>query len=286
MENLVKQTFYIDPETGRVVSEKSEYVSDILITESNRKNSCGRYGAHGNFAWCLHPILKEYFPDMKGSYITRIMFIATYTRNNGCLMDCHRQPLTYSQIRELTGLCTSEFSVFWNYLLSNGIVKKQDDGFYMDKDKTFFRGGVSGWKVNALLDNKVYMTRLFIHQMREVYHNCKHKMHTPVSYVFKLIPYLNREYNIVCRNPFEKKLSKIKPLTPNEICDVIGYDNRNFPRIMGYLKDIKITVKNMPQSIIKYVDEIKGVVVNPDLVYAGNRWDEIEELAKFQEVTQ
>ena len=281
---LNRETIYTDPDTGvEQYRFFEEEVKPVFPYKSDKHY--WMYRECGNFVWCLHPILKEYFPDMKGSYITRIMFIATYTRNNGCLMDCHRQPLTYSQIRELTGLCTSEFSVFWNYLLSNDIVTKQDDGFYMD-NKMFARGDISNRRINSLLDSQIYITRLFIHKIREAYRNCKHKMQTPVSYVFKLIPYMNREYNIVCHNPFEEELSKIKPLTPNEICDVIGYSRMQFSRLIKYLGNVKITVKNIPQPVIKYVDEIKGVVVNPYLIYSGYRWDEIEELAKFQEVTQ
>ena len=279
MELLTKKTVYIKPSTGEVMYDfTEENVKPVFPKKSDKEYWI--YRECGNFVWCIYPLKKEFFSNVKGGYIAKIMLIATYVRDNGCLMDCHRNALTYTQIKDITKLSPSKFSEFWNYLLDNKIVSHKENGFYIN-DSFFMRGSISNRKVGSLLDDQVYITRIFIHKMREMYQNCKPRMHSTLSYLFKLIPYMNRKYNIVCHNPLEENLSKIKPLTPDEICDVIGYSRLNFSRLIKTLSEIRISVRHLTQPIIKYVDEIKGAVVNPYLIYSGYSWNEIEELAKF-----
>ena len=62
--------------------------------------------------------------------------------------------------------------------------------------------------------------------------------HTNLGYIFKLIPYVNCEYNIICHNPLEKDLDLIEPMTVGEFCEAIGYDKTNASRLIKIYNEI------------------------------------------------
>src|SRR5699024_1832486 len=76
-------------------------------------------------------------------------------------------------------------------------------------------------------------TRIYINTTRMLYEGCNPKKHKSLSYVFQLIPFMNTEFNIICENPNEKDLNKIKKLNMKNICELLklSTDKKNMSRI-------------------------------------------------------
>lgn len=79
--------------------------------------------------------------------------------------------------------------------------------------------------------------------------------HKKMSYIFKIIPFVSRRFNIVCKNPWETDKNKIIPMSVGDFCEALGLDRSHARRVLKELLNVKI----------------KGV---PVLYFAGNSLNE------------
>lgn len=67
--------------------------------------------------------------------------------------------------------------------------------------------------------------------MRKLYIMVQPSQHKHLGYLFKMLPYVNLEYNVLCHNPLESNLDDIQLMTVSEFCGAIGYDISNWHRL-------------------------------------------------------
>lgn len=91
-----------------------------------------------------------------------------------------------------------------------------------------------------------------------------------------LLPYINREYNILCFNYLETDLDLIQPMTFGELCDCIGYDPSNRHRLLKEYGKVIFTINNHDETLIRIVttdrDNLDSgqIIVNPRIIYGGS----------------
>lgn len=204
----------------------------------------------------------------------RLMYISTFL---GYDKKLHK---TKRQLKELLGLAKSAFYSFWNevsgkYLFeSDGIITMSED---------FIRGAIPESKRG---DN---YQRLYIESMQDLYKRTPPSKHRYLGFIFKLLAFMNLEYNILCLNPYETDLYKIEPLTFNEFMQLCGYDTeqRNRSRLINqYRNHIKFLVDGHEERLLSFVCDSTNTAewqmfVNPRIVYKGQHQSEVEILGRF-----
>lgn len=110
-------------------------------------------------------------------------------------------------------------------------------------------------------------TRLFSNGIRELYLNCEPKQHKQLYYLFRLLPYTNKKYNVICQNPDEGVAEDVIPFKLSEICEVFGCSAKNPKRIKNELYKLRV----FNQYAIKGIDGVNGMwfKINPRISYAG-----------------
>lgn len=116
-------------------------------------------------------------------------------------------------------------------------------------------------------------TRVFIDTIRELYVKCDPKNHKQLYYVFKLLPYINLQYNIPCTNVECEVLGDIVPLSLKDICEIVGYDKTSTSKLWNALRKFKIQENYV---VCKHVvDDLEFICINPRLFYAGTRIEDV-----------
>ena len=89
-----------------------------------------------------------------------------------------------------------------------------------------------------------------------------------------MIPYLNRQTNILSRNQHEQDIDRIEYMTFKEFCDIVGYDSSHSARLSKDLSQFRI----YGELAVGFFDDLselkpkrKYVVVNPHLLFGGER---------------
>lgn len=150
----------------------------------------------------------------------------------------------------------------------NNLLYEANNKFYINPD--YFSKG----KIHV--KDKKY-TRIYINTTRMLYEGCNPKKHKSLSYVFQLIPFMNTEFNIICENPNEKDLNKIKKLNMKNICELLklSTDKKNMSRIKKDILNISINYRDKELYLFRSV-KIEGAfgsrdyfVINPNIAWGG-----------------
>lgn len=179
-----------------------------------------------------------------------------------------------------------EWYLFWNEMTKCDILREREDGIVVN-EKMFVKGSVSSKKISNFANQNKHITRLYTLAIRDLYKKATVRSHKTLSYLFQVIPFVNRQYNIVCHNPLEEDLEKIEPMTLGEFCDIIGYSKRNAARLCNTLFASTFMVDGEPKSAISCVANKSldkkdfKMFINPMVYYAGTQWDKVKVLGKF-----
>ena len=161
--------------------------------------------------------------------------------------------------------------------------EREDGCLYMDH--SVFRKGTLG-KVKESSFSKVYT-----HMIRTLYNMVPAAAHRDLGYVFQLLPFISWEYNILCRNPEEKNLEDVVPLSAEELCCELGYDYNHFSRLRERFRRLVVSVDDRLEAVVNFVSngpllaDMK-VFVNPRVIYNGTNPEAVRILGKFSEIRQ
>jgi len=294
------ETYYVNPNTGEVMDydgktvyiqtleerkRTKEYFKKQKEKEKKAQQINEQYKEYGNFVWSVYNINQQLFANIKPSNITRLMYISTYLNYKGYLMYNQRTVMTKKNMSELLRLSDRGFIYFYKDMIDNNILQIQNNKIYINHD-LFGKGSLPKNQIAKFVQNDKYITRLYIDGVRAFYDISTSRSHKTLSYLFQILPYVNREFNIVCFNPLEEDLDKVQCMSLGEFCNTIGYDYHNVKQLQKKLFDTTFTINGKITTAIGCVNTGLSnsdckIFINPKVYYAGNQWDKVEVFKKF-----
>lgn len=171
------------------------------------------------------------------------------------------------------------------------LYKVEKDGYYASTDlvrrvKPLVR------EQEQLAERGLYVTAFNRYSVRAVYDAWGA---TPTfGYIVRLVPYLNRDYNILCWSQLSAFHSRYKPLRRKDVCQLIGAAS-DTPRSA---LDVARNMRKM-SFISPYTNELEALVsvyynngtprterfvYNTDFCYGGEYWDDARALGHFDKL--
>lgn len=262
--------------TGEVVTyTKAIYTKDgEEKLENNKRIKLSEKELHqylrsevGNFFFYFYGVLDNI--DIPLQYKTRLLNIASYIDyNNDDLIvrgECNiKLKLTKSNLKDIMGIGDTEFRKTLKALLDNNLIHKNGK-HYKINTSCVIRGDIPKIRPDHC--------RVFIETIRDLYTGTEPKNHKQLYYIFKLLPHVNRQFNIPCFNVECDTLEDIKPMSLADICTAIGMDVTHRNRLWKMIRGFKIDDDYM---MCKHeVDDLDFLCINPKLFYAGTRIENI-----------
>lgn len=234
-----------------------------------------QYKKYGSFVWLLYNAGQVLDLGIQPDELTKLIYISTYMGYNNRLMVSEDESMTKKQMREILRVSEDTFHKFYISLTNTGILLEDIDKCLYLNTSIFKRGAIKDVK-----DIDCNRTRLYIKSIRSLYTQAKISEHKLLSYLFQAIPFVNVNYNILCFNPLENDLQKVKPMIMKDFCVIIGYSQDNDRRLKTKLKGLRL--QQLP--VFSFVDNADGLFcyINPNVYYAGNKWEEVKVLGRFQ----
>ena len=200
----------------------------------------------------------------------RFIYLCTYMGYDnklkfGCkLRGKDRAYMFEKDLQEVLGLSTRETIYTKKFLFEIGLLKKDDEGVLM-VDNMYSKKG----RITESFNRE--STRVFDNAIRDMYLNANTKEHKRLGIFFKLLPMINYKFNVVCHNPKEEDVTKIKPMKQKEVFEYLGLTKNTYVKLL----DIKVNNKYAYAKIS--TGALNGFfLVNPDIYYAGNNIDELK----------
>lgn len=232
----------------------------------------------GDYFFALADNEADYF-TLKPATLARLIYLSTYIGYNSDYLKIDKEDL--QEAMELKKYTFYEFlkEVNGNYLIF------EDKQIRLNPPYLFRRGKFS--KQTDEERERRYQ-KIYIEAVQELYKNTPPTSHGSLGYVYKLMPYINIEWNIICKYPLEKDIDKIFPLTTDEICEKLGYSTNQRSRFINTYKSIKFKVKDHEENFVAFVSNGEDVrmFVNPRIMYKGSNWERVSILGTFMKPRQ
>lgn len=259
-----------------------EQYKEFLKQEEKRKLRRAALKELGDFYFLL---VNDVFTDVSPESAVRLTVLYTFLNYDSNLMLTQRQPMRKSDIAEVLHLSPTTVFRFWKEV-SARYIEEIDDKLVL-KNNIVFRGRFT--KEHKF---KQYQ-QIYIDSVRSLYYATTVRRHKYLGNIFKLLPFINLEYNIICKNPFEISPDKIEPLTISELCNEFNFNEiSNFHRLIDAYCSITFEVDNHEERFIAFIYEGKDkskmkVYVNPHILYVGSDYRKVEGLGiSFRKISR
>lgn len=216
-------------------------------------------------------------PNISKQYLFRFIYMCTYLKYNDPRMmvkdDNGRYKLIYEyELQDILRLSTREYQYTKKELINSNLI-------HIDKNKVIHINNKLAINGNVGATKRDYI-RIFNKAIRDIYENSLPKEHKRLYIFIELLPYINYNLNVLCFNPKETTPELIKPLTLEDMTNILGiYKGNNKYKLQSLLLNTFVNGNKVMMIHKDYKKEF--YVVNPCIYYKGNRMEDIEYLVSI-----
>ena len=257
---MAERLVLLDDDTGEIKDFIGEYrTQEQIEAQTKYVVNKEKQTFNSDFTWIVFEYGKELLPNIKDQSLVRLIYLSTICDYDGILPP-------KSVIKKKLKLSDKYWSYFFKEMRSNNLILEDEETGALCLDKDFFIKG----SLKEMSDKRD-CTRLFCNFIQDVYDACDNiKSINQISYLYKLIPFVNRRTNIVCYNPKEQDPEKVYPITLGEFCDMIGYSRKNARRLVSDLLSLKCNGQNLIGFFVTNLNQTSWkIIVNPHIYYGG-----------------
>ena len=196
--------------------------------------------------------------------LVRTLYLCSYLNFNNDLM-INRKHMTEKDLSKIWKISERQATRDKNKLIDNNILIINSDES-LSINKLYFRKG------DIMRDEVVESVRIFDNAIRELYEKCTSREHKKLALLYKLIPYVNNNWNIVCKNIHEENKDLIEPYELKDLVKILGVSN--VTKLRNDL--LKLTVGGEPVVMIQLVLNKSRILINPKIYYKGTRLNEVK----------
>lgn len=257
---MAERLVLLDDDTGEIKDFIGEYrTQEQIEAQTKYVVNKEKQTFNSDFTWIVFEYGKELLPNIKDQSLVRLIYLSTICDYDGILPP-------KSVIKKKLKLSDKYWSYFFKEMRSNNLILENEETGALCLNKDFFIKG----SLKEMSDKRD-CTRLFCNFIQDVYDACDNiKSINQISYLYKLIPFVNRRTNIVCYNPKEQDPEKVYPITLGEFCDMIGYSRKNARRLVSDLLSLKCNGQNLIGFFVTNLNQTSWkIIVNPHIYYGG-----------------
>lgn len=292
-EKLKYDITYNDPETGKEQKiKKGTILFDEKDQEAKERRKKVAYYRQlredhqkklGGFVIMRSVPLKK---RISMQTLGRLAYLSIYLGydDDNRLMLTRRQSMYRQDLPDVLKLPQRTVERFLKEAKASGILTVDKYGQLFMSD-TFFRGKTRRRKIMRLYRKPIQQLYKNLILENEANGDQKSNGIKYFGYIIALIPYVNKEWNIVCTEDTvnEKDIRKVKYLSIREICELLDFNPSNSRRLINILTNIWFTVydeddpdneyNGKKQALCNFIKEIHEsqyrMIINPDVLYMG-----------------
>ncbi len=225
-------------------------------------------------------VREQGFSGLSPETVIRLIYLNTFTNyDDARLMRSERTPMRRKDLPMILGISPASVTRFWREACPK-YISEDSNGLIITNREVFYKGKLTGGY------NTQYR-KLYLDGIRKLYSTISDtRQHKYLGYVFMLLPYINREFNILYYNIDEKDLYSIEPISLSDFCRLIHYDSSHLNRLMQIYKSLRFVVGNHTERFISLVydglnRQDAKIYVNPNILYDGSDYRRVEILGAF-----
>ena len=243
---LVGNNRAIGTETGRVYHVKSAEQVEAI----ERQKKIGRDRRHFAFAHMRN--IREVTDNLSNKHCGYILMLQPYIQfKTNILVGKKDEPLDNKGVAKALKITPRTAAALLKSLEQDDVIEITSDGYYKMNERYHFRKGIRSDRDMLV---KTFSTTIRGLKLKPA----------EMGALYKLLPYIHYETNIICNNPFEEMPSKIRFLPTKEIADIMGLHEKKALTVIRELKRAGVVAETH-----RYSEDlrVKFLVINPYIFY-------------------
>ncbi|SEP17561.1 hypothetical protein, partial [Paenibacillus sp. OV219] len=203
---------------GDQVIRKAQRDAYRKLQQSKQRRTKG-----GNFTFTDMERIAAVTSEIDATYLGYLMYLQTFIdyETNALVIGRGKWPLTRRDMVEGLGITLETFRTFYAVMERYSIIMEVDGRFIMNEDY-HFRGAAEGRRVVKTYDDR----------LRKIYASLPTRKVRQLGYLYRLLPYIHLETNMLCWNPFETDPSEIRAMNKREIAVTLDIDEKTAYRLL------------------------------------------------------
>lgn len=270
---MIRNEEFINGQTGEILTGQQilELLQGENLQESIRKSNYYRIEKSNNeivkeFGNFYHMFYGEVLSlQIDPQYIIRFLYLCSYVNYDNLLVTGYGKGqinLKEFDLQEILKLSKTELIKTKNVLKEHNLISIDEDKNIVINDNYASKGKINSKEKTINLE----VVRMFEQAIKELYENANAREHKRLALLIKMLPYINVEHNIVCKNVEEKDLNKIIPFSLIELAEMLEY--KNPARLKSDLFAITVGDEHAFRMITDYYG--KFFTVNPRVYAKSN----------------
>lgn len=254
-------------EENKTINEEKERIKELLNNQSMLKRCIKE--RYGSFYFSYY---NKMLNILKPQYLTRALYLCSYMNYDNLLVGgkTHHKPIKESDLARIWNIGKTEMFETKKELISLGVLIVNENGT-LSIGENFCKKG------ELMKKNKEEKVRIFNDAIREIYEKAKSTEHRKIALLYKMLPYINLKWNMVCTNIDEEIKDLVEPIDVKTLCKLLGQSN-----VTRFKKDLlSLTVNGRPVVLIASVMNKSVILINPAIYYKGTRLEDVDNIEEM-----
>lgn len=198
---------YATDSSGKLYEVKSAEQAEA----QRRYNAQGGQGRKETFFFNRMARLDYVIEALTTAQCGYLLILSSYIDFDGLIIrsENNKTPMSPADMQRALRASQSTFYDFLDACTAHGIITESDDGRFYVTPLFHFRGKTDG--------DRVVMT--MITKLREMYSEVSAH---DIGLLYRLIPYIHRDSNILCANPEEQSAKHVRKFNRKQLADAVG----------------------------------------------------------------
>lgn len=250
----IEDALIIEEEANK--KKYSKYLKNTSIFETMIRDN------FGSFYFSIYNRLLKI--DLKPQYRIRFIYLCTFMNYDNKLEFGNgigdTKLMVERDLIEVLGLSQNEAIRTKKALIEADLIS-------IEEDKTISINKRYAIKGKITKRDSRESVRIMENGLREIYAKAKPSEHKRLDIFIKVLPYVNYNHNVLCKNPSETDVDKVEPLTLKELCEIVGYDTTKSVRLKNDLLKVKVN-EQLAMGVFETKNG-KQIYINPYVYYKG-----------------
>ena len=156
-----------------------------------------------------------------------------------------------------------------------GFIWQNDRGEWLFNQDLFRRGEITRRESTKAEQNGFRYVRMYFSSIAQMYRN--ESMSLGLKYLLPMLPYLHKDFNVFCLNPFQDDPFLVAPLTAARLCAAGGYERSGYGELTSLYYNQVIRTSKGTETIMARLKEpfhglpVGSIMLNPRVFYTGNK---------------
>ena len=254
----------VDPNTGEVIETSISYKlepGDRIISKAQqefieKKNA--RYQDKTEFVWLNYKYGTNLDFPVDKSVAVRFLYFGTACGSEGIIQ---KNKLMKAKL----SLDKNQQTAFLKQTLQSGLLRQDGSAFFINPQ-------IISWGEHDTASNHIRIFSGYYRKLCESTHSQAEL--NRIYYFLQMIPYLNRQTNILSYNQVEQDPERIVYMSFNDFCNKINYNTAHSAKLKKQLSAFRVNGELLIgffNTITELTPTGKNVVLNPKLFFGGDR---------------